>query len=352
MRGGGLPNNIRPHAEVADLFRSLSISLHRPFSNGIMLDEMSESPGIDLSIVSPVYNEAQVLDAFCDRLITILEPLHLSCEVILIDDGSSDATPDIIARRCDFDPCFRAIHLARNFGQQAALTAGIEAARGSAVITMDADLQHPPEELPRMIEAWKQGNQLVTMERDATQRISLIKRAGTSLFYFFINRWSDISLGRNIPDFRLMDRTIVDRFKELPERNRFVRGLINWMGFKPQVLHFKAPAGPKDATGYSFRKMVHLAIDALTSFTAFPLRMALYSGFAISFLSAVYLFYAIYVALFLDSAVKGWASLISVVLFLGGCQMVFLGIIGEYLFRIFTEVKQRPLYIVKKTRNI
>jgi glycosyltransferase involved in cell wall biosynthesis len=316
-----------------------------------MRSDMTGHPSIDLSIVSPVYNEAQTLDAFCDRLIALLEPLHLACEIILVDDGSGDATPDIIAKRCDADGRFRAIHLARNFGQQAALTAGIEAARGKAVITMDADLQHPPDELPRMIEAWKQGNPLVTMERDDTDHIPLIKRAGTALFYFFINRWSDIPLGRNTPDFRLLDRTVVDQFRALPERNRFVRGLINWLGFKPLVLHFNAPADHKEHTGYSFRKMVHLAIDALTSFTAFPLRIALYSGLGISLLSAVYLLYAIYVALVLDSAVKGWTSLISVILFLGGCQMVFLGIIGEYLFRIFTEVKQRPLYIVKNTRN-
>jgi dolichol-phosphate mannosyltransferase len=149
-----------------------------------------------------------------------------------------------------------------------------------------------------------------------------------------------------------MDRTVVERFKALPERNRFVRGLINWLGFAPRVLHFSAPADPKTRSGYSFRKMAHLAIDALTSFTAFPLRIALYAGLVISLLSALYLFYAIYVALVLGTAVKGWASLISVVLFLGGCQMIFLGIIGEYLFRIFTEVKQRPLYIVKNTRNL
>jgi dolichol-phosphate mannosyltransferase len=307
---------------------------------------------IDLSVVSPVYNEEQVLEAFCDQLTQVLSSLDITYEIILVDDGSSDQSPAIIAKRCEADPSVKAIHLARNFGQQAALTAGIEAALGRAVVTMDADLQHPPQELPRMVAAWKQGNALIAMERDVTKRISLVKRTGTALFYFFLNRWSEIPLGHNMPDFRLMDRAVVDRFKEFPERNRFIRGLVNWLGFKPLVLHFSAPADQKEQTNYSFRKMAHLAMDALTSFTAFPLRVALYSGLVVSLFSAAYLLYTLYVALFLDTAVKGWASLISVILFLGGCQMVFLGIIGEYLFRIYTEVKRRPIYIVKQTRNV
>jgi polyisoprenyl-phosphate glycosyltransferase len=307
---------------------------------------------IDLSVVSPVYNEEQVLEAFCDQLTQVLSSLDITYEIILVDDGSSDQSPAIIAKRCEADPAVKAIHLARNFGQQAALTAGIEAAMGRAVVTMDADLQHPPQELPRMVAAWKQGNALIAMERDVTKRISLVKRTGTALFYFFLNRWSEIPLGHNMPDFRLMDRAVVDRFKEFPERNRFIRGLVNWLGFKPLVLHFSAPADQKEQTNYSFRKMAHLAMDALTSFTAFPLRVALYSGLVVSLFSAAYLLYTLYVALFLDTAVKGWASLISVILFLGGCQMVFLGIIGEYLFRIYTEVKRRPIYIVKQTRNV
>lgn len=306
---------------------------------------------IDLSVVSPVYNEEQVLEAFCDELTQVLSSLGITYEIILVDDGSSDQSPAIIAKRCEADPSVKAIHLARNFGQQAALTAGIEVALGRAVVTMDADLQHPPQELPRMVTAWKQGNALIAMERDVTKRISLVKRTGTALFYFFLNRWSEIPLGHNMPDFRLMDRSVVDRFKEFPERNRFIRGLVSWLGFKPLVLHFSAPADQKEQTNYSFRKMARLAMDALTSFTAFPLRVALYSGLVVSLFSAAYLLYTLYVALFLDTAVKGWASLISVVLFLGGCQMVFLGIIGEYLFRIYTEVKRRPIYIVKLIFN-
>jgi polyisoprenyl-phosphate glycosyltransferase len=307
---------------------------------------------IDLSVVSPVYNEEQVLEAFCDELTQVLSSLGITYEIILVDDGSSDRSPAIIAKRCEADSSVKAIHLARNFGQQAALTAGIEAALGRAVVTMDADLQHPPQELPRMVAAWKQGNALIAMERDVTKRISLVKRSGTALFYFFLNRWSEIPLGHNMPDFRLMDRAVVDRFKEFPERNRFIRGLVSWLGFKPLVLHFSAPADQKEQTNYSFRKMARLAMDALTSFTAFPLRVALYSGLVVSLFSAAYLLYTLYVVLFLDTAVKGWASLISVILFLGGCQMVFLGIIGEYVFRIYTEVKRRPIYIVKQTRNV
>ena len=327
-------------------------SLHQIELNCNLLNNMTNHAEMDLSIVSPVYNEGQVLEAFCDQLTQVLSSLGITYEIILVDDGSNDQSPVIIAKRCNADPSVKALHLARNFGQQAALTAGIDVALGKAVVTMDADLQHPPQELPRMVAAWKQGNALIVMERDFTKHIPFIKRTGTALFYFFLNRWSETPLGHNIPDFRLMDRSVVDRFKELPERNRFILGLVSWLGFKPLVLHFSAPANQKDHTHYSFRKMAHLAMDALTSFTAFPLRVALYFGLIVSLLNVAYLFYTLYVALFLGTAIQGWTSIISVILFLGGCQMVFLGIIGEYLFRIYAEVKRRPIYIVKQTRNI
>jgi polyisoprenyl-phosphate glycosyltransferase len=312
-----------------------------------------ESAGaVRLSIVTPVYNEEQVLDAFFGRVLSVLNPLGLTFEIILVDDGSSDRSWEIIEKQCRAVPAFKAIRFSRNFGQQCALSAGIEASTGDAVITMDSDLQHPPEEIPRMVEAWRAGAEVVCMARDTTDKIPFIKKIGTAAFYWFMNRWSETPLGHDMPDFRLMDRRVADRFLDFGERGRFIRGLVSWLGFTPTVLHFHAPKAPSGKTRYGMKKMAMLAFDALTSFTAFPLRVALYIGLVVSALGGLYCIYALYSALIAHTVAPGWTSLMSVVLFLGGCQMVFLGIIGEYLSRVFNEVKQRPLYVEKTRINL
>jgi|WetSurMetagenome_2_1015567.scaffolds.fasta_scaffold00303_16 polyisoprenyl-phosphate glycosyltransferase len=314
--------------------------------------ESNLPPAARLSVVAPAYNEERVLQAFFGRIVSVLNPLDMPYEVILVDDGSSDRTWDIIEKQCLASPAFKGIRFSRNFGQQCALSAGIDAATGDAVVTMDSDLQHPPEEIPRMIEAWRNGAEVVNMARDATEKIPFIKKIGTALFYWFMNRVSDTPLGHDMPDFRLMDRRVADRFRRLGERGRFIRGLVSWLGFAATVLHFRAPSAPSGKTRYGIRKMALLAFDALTSFTAFPLRVALFIGLAVSALGGLYCAYVLYTALVLHAVVPGWSSLMSVVLFLGGCQMVFLGIIGEYLSRVFTEVKQRPLYVEKSRLNL
>ncbi len=307
---------------------------------------------MDLSIVTPAYNEADNLREFCAQLQSVLKGLGLFCEIILVDDGSRDSTWNVIQQLGQEQPCVRGIRLSRNFGQQIALSAGIEAAVGKAVITMDADLEHPPQQIPRMIETWRNGAKLVLAVRKSERGLPLVKRLGTRIFYGLFNRLSRTHIGNNVPDFRLMDRQVVKEFLRLKERDRFLRGLVNWLGFDPVILEFSTQARRGKDSRYSFRKMAHLATDAITSFTAFPLRLAFYVGIFVFLLSAVYLAYAVYIVLFTSQAVRGWASLISVVLLLGGLQLVFLGVVGEYLSRVYNEVKQRPLYVVEETVNI
>lgn len=309
-------------------------------------------PHIDLSIVVPIFNEEGVLGHFCEELVGVLGSLDLAYEVILVDDGSMDGSWSIVKRRCRDSSVFRGIRLTRNFGQQIAITAGLQRSKGSAVICMDADLQHPPSLIPDMVDAWKRGALVVNTFREDEEKMPLVKRWGTRMFYSLINKWSDTPISVSSPDFRLMDRRVVDRFLGFGERDRFVRGLVNWLGFKTETLSFSARPQPTKESRYTFGKMAHLAADALTSFTAVPLRLAFYMGITISFLTALYAMYVLFVKLVADTAIKGWASLIMVSLFLGGCQMIFLGILGEYLHRIYNEVKRRPLYITDEELNI
>ncbi len=307
---------------------------------------------MDVSIVSPAYNEASTLAEFCEQVLPVLEEQKLSYEIVFVDDGSSDGTWTLIRQLGRENSRIRGIRLARNFGQQIALSAGIEAAKGRAVLTMDSDLEHPPQMVPQMIEAWKNGAKLVLAVRKQEQGLPFLKRIGTRVFYSLFNHWSKIPIGINVPDFRLMDRQVVDEFLRLKERDRFLRGLVNWLGFKPVLLEFSVDSRRSKDSRYTFHKMARLAADAITSFTAFPLRMAFYVGLFVFLLSALYLGYAVYIALFTERAVRGWASILSVVLLLGGMQMVFLGVMGEYLSRVYNEVKQRPLYVVEETANL
>lgn len=307
---------------------------------------------MDLTIVTPAYNEAGNLREFCAQLQPVLKGLNLFYEIILVDDGSRDGTWAEIQQLGKEQSSVRGIRLSRNFGQQIALSAGIEAAAGKAVITMDADLEHPPNQVPRMVNAWRNGAKLVLAVRKHEGGLPLVKRLGTSIFYGLFNRLSKTSIGSNVPDFRLMDRQVVNEFLRLKERDRFLRGLVNWLGFTPVTLEFSTEARRGEESRYSFHKMAHLAADAITSFTSAPLRMAFYVGIFVFLLSAAYLAYAVYIALFTSQAVRGWASLISVVLLLGGLQLVFLGVVGEYLSRVYNEVKQRPLYVVEETVNL
>jgi len=303
---------------------------------------------IEVSVVIPVYNEEQTLLELYQRLAKVLTSIGKRYEVIFVNDGSTDSTMALIERVHKGNPCVKGIELSRNFGHQIALTAGLDFARGRCVITMDGDLQHPPELIPKLIEQWKQGYEIVYTIRDETQNIAVFKRMTSRLFYGLIRKISSAEIPSNAPDFRLLDRKVVESLKNMREHARFLRGLVGWVGFRKIGIRFIADSRFAGRTKYSFIQMLNFSVRGIISFSITPLRLATYIGFAISVVSFVYAFYAIYARLFKNDVVPGWTSVLVSVLFLGGIQLITIGILGEYIAKIYEEVKQRPLYIVRK----
>lgn len=304
---------------------------------------MKDSPV--LSVVVPVFNEADNLPALYDALIRQLDALNLPAEIVFVNDGSSDDSLAVLRRLSSQDERAKVVGLSRNFGHQCCITAGIEHASGDAVIVMDADLQHPPELIPQMVARWREGYQVVyTLREDATDT-GLLKRWTSSAFYKCINAVSEVPIIANAADFRLMDRAVVNCLLSMPERSRFLRGMISWVGFRQIGLPYVAAPRHAGKSKYSLRKMLSLALQGITSFSSVPLRLSAYIGFVTAVSVIPYAVWGVYAKLFTDQAVHGWASLEVSVLFLGGVQLMSLGIIGEYVSRIYTEVKGRPIYI-------
>jgi len=301
----------------------------------------------ELSIVIPINNEEGSLEILYDCLSTVLVNLNLSYELIMVDDGSTDNSLKILQNLNQKDHRVKVISFSRNFGHMIALSAGLDSAQGDAVITMDADLQHPPEMLPQLIERWKNGAEIVSAIRKGTEGASFLKQKTSSMFYWLINKIGKINLPANSADFRLLDRKVVDTLKNTRERSRFLRGLISWVGYSQEFIPYIAGPRKIGQTKYSFSKMFAFAVDGITSFSTFPLRVATYLGLLTAFISFLYILYAIYIRIFTNQAIAGWTSVLVAVLFIGGFQLIFLGIIGEYLGRVFEETKQRPLYIIK-----
>lgn len=300
----------------------------------------------EISIVVPVYNEEGNLQALYDRLGAVLKPLNLSYEIIMVDDGSADRSPAIIAELHKKDPRVKLIGFSKNFGHMIALSAGLDHASGNAVITMDADLQHPPQLIPELIKKWRSGAEVVNTLRKDTKGAGIFKNISARFFYWLINRIAKIDLPANAADYRLLDRKVVEALKSVRERSRFLRGLIRWVGFRQESVEYEADPRFSGKTKYSFGRMISFALDGITSFSSFPLRLATYLGLAIALFSFLYILYAIYIRLFTSQAIAGWTSVLVAVLFIGGIQLIFLGVIGEYLSRVYEETKQRPLYIV------
>ena len=301
------------------------------------------------SLVIPVYNEEAVLPLLLDRLDGVLATLDGPAEVIFVDDGSRDLSALALSQKAQADPRFRLVSLSRNFGHQIAVTAGLDASSGAAVIVMDADLQDPPELILAMVDKWRQGFDVVSAQRVSRSGENPFKRATAHLFYRLISRIAAIDIPQNVGDFRLVDRKVVDAFCALRERERFVRGLFAWVGFKQAVVQFERPGRAAGATKYTLRKMLSLAANGIVSFSEAPLRLALWCGFAVSSLAFAYGLYA--VALWISGApvVPGWSSTIVVTAFLCGANMCMTGIMGLYVGRIHSEVKARPLYVVDRT---
>jgi dolichol-phosphate mannosyltransferase len=307
------------------------------------------APLPDVSIVIPVYNEEESLPALFERLQGIIADLAPHCEVIFVNDGCRDRSPAMLDEFVQRDGRMRAIHFSRNFGHQAAVTAGVNYATGHAVIVMDADLQDPPEVAQQLVAKWREGFQVVYAQRKKRLQESWVKRTLAFWFYRILQRLSDVKIPADTGDFCLMDRRVVDLLNALPERNRYIRGLRAWLGFRQTAVQFERSPRFAGEPKYTLAKSLRLAVDALVGFSKVPLRLATYLGLWVSAASFLLGIWFIYEKISGQAVTRGWASTITVILFLGGVQLLTIGIIGEYLSRIYDEVKQRPTYVVGST---
>lgn len=301
------------------------------------------------SIVAPVHNEEKVLHELHRRVCEVMQQTDQPWELVLVDDGSRDKSAEIIAELNQKDPHVKGISLSRNFRFQIAVTAGLEHTSGDAVILIDADLQDPPEVILEMIAKWREGYEVVYGVRADRQGETWFKKFTAKAFYRIINKITSVPIPVDTGDFRLMDRKVVNSILQMPERNRFLRGMVSWVGYKQIGVHYKRQARYAGETKFTVSKMTRFAVDAITSFSYFPLQLATYLGFIIAALSGLAILLVIFLRLFASSqAFFGQATTLVVVLFLGGIQLISLGIIGEYLGRIYDEVKKRPLYLAAK----
>jgi len=301
------------------------------------------------SLVVPIFNEEAVIPILIRRLDALIEALDAEAEVIFIDDGSRDTSAIVIEAKARADKRYRLIKLSRNFGHQIAITVGLDHAAGRAAIVMDADLQDPPEVVLEMVAKWKEGYDVVSAERASRRGESRFKRATANLFYRLMARLGDAPMARNAGDFRLIDRRALDCFLAMPERDRFVRGMFAWIGFRQGTVTFDRPPRAAGQSKYPLRKMIALAANGVISFSDAPLRLALWAGGAVSALAFVYGLSVIgRWALSDPSLERGWSSTIVVVAALGGANMLMTGVIGLYVGRIYAEAKGRPLYIVER----
>jgi glycosyltransferase involved in cell wall biosynthesis len=300
-----------------------------------------------LSCVIPCRNEARNLDLLLPVLCELLPSVARAWEIILVDDGSTDNTPAVMADWSAL-PGFRVLQLSRNFGKEAALTAGLEAASGEVVVMMDADLQHPPALIVSMIEQWRNGADIVYAVRANRQDESLLKRLGARLFYTLLNRASRFNVPADAGDFRLLDRAAVQALLALPERNRFMKGLYAWIGFDAVALPYIPKPRAHGHSAFSIGRLFHMTVDGLTSFTTWPLRLVSAVGIAMALVGFIYGAYVSLDYFLYGNSVSGWTTIVVTLMFFLGVQMISLGILGEYVARIFEEVKGRPLYVVKR----
>jgi dolichol-phosphate mannosyltransferase len=302
-----------------------------------------------LSVVIPVFNEETNIRVLYERVAVELQSLACDFEILFVDDGSTDSSAERIAALHRADARVKMLAMSRNFGHQAALTAGMDHATGDAVIAMDADLQHPPDLIRELVVRWKEGYEVVYTVRRATQAAGPLKRVSAKLFYRVFRALSGIDLPANSADFRLLDRRVVEAFRQIRERTRFLRGLVGWAGFRSIPVPYEAHARHSGHTKYNLTRMIRLAIDGLVSFSTTPLYVAIYAGGLLALLGLAYLIYVLYARFVTGNVVPGWTSLIILVAFVGGIQLVLMGIIGIYVGKIYEEAKQRPLYLIRET---
>jgi glycosyltransferase involved in cell wall biosynthesis len=301
-----------------------------------------------VDLVVPAYNEQDVLGVFFDRVFAVIGALPYEFTLIMVNDGSRDATLAQLLAARERDPRVEVVDLSRNFGHEAALAAGLRAATGDAVIVMDADLQDPPELIPALLEQWEAGCDVVNAHRVSRRGDSWFKRWTAKAFYRAVNRLGRLRIPENVGNFRLVSARVVALLNSLPERNRVFRVLVPYLGFTTGEVPYERPVRPAGHSHYNYARMVGLAVDGITSATIVPLKFAVNVGFVVAGAGFLYLLYVIVIALMTDKTVQGWPSTVSIILFLGGIQLVFLGVIGEYVGRIFLEIKGRPDHVVRE----
>jgi glycosyltransferase involved in cell wall biosynthesis len=301
-----------------------------------------------LSVLTPMFNEEASVDALFDTLIPVLEGVTRDFEIICIDDGSRDRTVEKVRARQAREPRIKLISFTRNFGKEAALSAGVDHAEGDAVLVIDADLQHPPEMIPEMVAKWREGVDVVAAVRENRIGESLVRALPSLLFYRMFNRISDQNIPPEITDYRIMDAAVIRALRTLPERNRFMKGLFAWVGFSLASLPYGHRNRRSGNSSFNLWSLWNFALDGITSFSTWPLRIWSYFGLVIALIALTYAAWIVLRTLIWGVDVPGFASLITIILFLGSIQLISLGVLGEYIGRIMTEVKGRPIYIVRR----
>ncbi|WP_404429495.1 glycosyltransferase family 2 protein [Sutcliffiella horikoshii] len=305
-----------------------------------------------ISIVVPMYFEEEVAQECYNRLKGVMDEHYYNYEFIFINDGSTDRTMEILNGIAEIDPQAKIVNFARNFGHQTAVTAGVDYASGDAIIIIDADLQDPPEVIPTLIEKWREGFEVVYAKRKKRAGETKFKLLTAKYFYKFLNYMADIEIPKDTGDFRLIDRKVADVFTQMTERNRFVRGMFSWIGFKQTFIEYERDERFAGETKYPLRKMLRFASDGIIAFSTKPLKIVMSLGFFSVLVSFCVLAYAILVKLFGQEVEAGWASIMVAITFFSGIQLLGMGIVGEYIARIYDESKNRPIYVVRETVNL
>ena len=299
-----------------------------------------------ISVVTPVFNEEETVPRFHERTTKVLKALEgMDYEIVFVDDGSHDKSFDKLTCLAESDPHVRVLRFSRNFGHQIAITAGVDEARGDCVVVIDSDLQDPPEVIPDMLKEWRDGFDVVYGVRAERDGETAMKLMTASMFYRLLGRLTNVQIPANVGDFRLMSRRVVDQLKLLREKDRFVRGLVSWVGFRQTGVTYHREARQAGITKYPLGKMMKFAFDGITSFSTAPLKLATWTGYVAALLAVLYLL-SVFVQRALGYTVEGWATIMVAMLFMGSVQLICLGILGEYLGRVFNEVKPRPMYVI------
>ncbi|WCK54556.1 glycosyltransferase family 2 protein [Aneurinibacillus sp. Ricciae_BoGa-3] len=304
------------------------------------------------SVIIPVFNEEAVVNETYRRLTKVMESIGEPYELLFINDGSRDRTAEIIETITVEDNHVKLLNFSRNFGHQIAITAGMDYALGDTIIIIDADLQDPPELIPQMVEKWKEGYEVIYAKRIKRKGESLFKKWSAALFYRTLRASTEVNIPVDTGDFRLMDRKVCEAMRSIREKNRFVRGLVSWVGFRQTAIEYVRDERFAGETKYPLKKMIRLSMNGILSFSYKPLKLAMYLGFLISFASFVALVVTLYLKLFTANTIPGWTSIMDCLLLLNGITLTILGILGEYVGRIYDETKNRPLYILRSQKNV